>query len=275
MIKSIVETRNINSADAEEIVDFVFNGFRLSETDITDVAAFDAAMRAVPAYLRDEIRHGLQISSITPVIDDEGRICDYIAELRFLEEAKNVREKEFNPYRWIMSVRKCNIREAILTASHADIIANGDSVTFRYIIENMQLDEIIAMADELYHPDFDEKETLYCEYNEYTYRDPEYISNFRQFDDCHSLTELYKAAKERKVNIEAYNIRRNELERAVDCNELTDAIFAIAKSDKIKFAKIKRRLIDITYNGAQKPQWMTQDRINRLWKAMKHRENKR
>ena len=275
MTKAMMETRNISAADASEIVDFIFRGFHLEETDITDIASFDDIMRCIPAYLRDEIRHGLQVISVTTVIDEKGRVCDYIADFRFVKEAKDVKKTDFNPYRWIMAIRNCDIKEAIIVSAHADIIAKGDSKTFRFIIESMGYDEIIAMADELYHPDFDEKNTLYGEYNEYTYEDPDTNCENRVYDDCKTLAELYRAYKTRPVNKTAYNIKRYDLERVVDCNELTDAIHAISTADKVKLAKIKRRLIDITYNNAKKPAWMTQDRINRLWKACKHRENKR
>ena len=41
------------------------------------------------------------------------------------------------------------------------------------------------------------------------------------------------------------------------------------KGNKILMAKAKRRLIDYTYNGLEKPSWMTPDRLNALWKALK------
>ena len=41
------------------------------------------------------------------------------------------------------------------------------------------------------------------------------------------------------------------------------------KSNKVLMAKSKRRLIDYTYNGLEKPSWLTPDRLNALWKAIK------
>ena len=268
MVRHII-ARGYTTAEAVDTVNLVF-GHGLEYGDITDEEWRTYLIDNMPTPLKSDYLQGLQILNQRKLRNDI--IGEYAVPCE--KTAKNDNGAIF---KLIAKTRNISLKQAVILKAHLDVIAQGDDKTFKHMLYNMRIVDIMAISTELIEIAPDMTDCVDAEVSGFTYNFfmSEEIPTSGRYAAIKTKEELFKTAKsEREVDYKSFKRHAQLLDEIRDsCEEYTKAIDFIRKNkhDKILMAKAKRKLTNYTYNDEKPPSWITKDRLTGLWNEIKKR----
>lgn len=219
----------------------------------------DKALK-VARRIRCSIMDAIQIISILSVLE-----LDYKAESALIDSAKRHRIEGKLMY-WINQYTKLAESLKAVTVEEQPYEEYLDENPFGF--SSSDEEEIDFEGFEL-----DSDNNHVNDYDYYRFNAIDKIPTSGLYAEIETKADLYAHAK--KEGVKDYKSFKRHEALLVEIQE-SDSDFIKAKEfiqqnkgNKILTAKAKRRLIDYTYNGLEKPSWLTPDRLNALWKAIK------
>ena len=268
MVKHIIN-RGYTTAEAVDTVNLVF-GHGLEYGDITDEEWRTYLIDNMPTPLKSDYLQGLQILCQRKLRNDI--IGEYAVPCEKIAKSDNGAI-----FKLIAKKRNISLKQAVTLKAHLDVIAQGDDKTFKYMLHNMRITDIMAISTELIEIAPDMTDSIEAEVSGFTYNFfmSEEVPTSGRYAKIGSKADLFKIAKsEKSVDYQAFNCHSRLLDEMRDSREeYTKAIDFIRKNkhDKILIAKSKRKLTNYTYYNEKPPSWMTSDRLAGLWNEIKKR----